>query len=84
MKGEGYKRLILNVLILALYILAMKFVGYMISTPIVLYILASWYAKGYSSTVKGRLIFAIATTAVIYAAYNLAFGYSLPVGILFE
>ncbi len=80
---EGWIRLIINLVLIAVYILAMKYIGFMIATPILLFVLSTWYAKGYKSTVVQRIIFAVAVTAVVYLAYHVAFGYSMPDGLLF-
>ncbi len=81
---QGWGKLLLNVLLLALYILAMKYFGYSIATPILLFILSTWYAKGYTAKLPARIIFAIAVTIIVYLAYHIAFGYNLPVGEFFE
>jgi hypothetical protein len=65
------------------YVLAMKFVGYFIATPVFLFGLCTWYAKGYETKLWQRILFAAAVTAVIYLVYVMAFGYQLPAGELF-
>lgn len=80
---EGWIRLGLNLLALMAYILAMKFVGYFIATPIFLFGLSTWYAKGYNTKLWQRILFAAAFTVVIYLVYVVAFGYQLPAGELF-
>ncbi|MEQ2563909.1 tripartite tricarboxylate transporter TctB family protein [Ventrimonas sp. CLA-AP-H27] len=80
---EGWIRVIVSTVILAVYILAMKYVGYLIATPVICYILTTLYAKGSKSTLKGRLIYTILLTAIIYAVYVYAFGLGVPTGELF-
>lgn len=80
---EGWIRVLVSVGILALYILGMKYLGYLITTPIVCYALTTLYAKGSNSTVKGRLIYTILFTAAIYVIYVYAFGLGVPSGELF-
>ncbi|WP_049895979.1 tripartite tricarboxylate transporter TctB family protein [Oribacterium sp. NK2B42] len=78
---EGWIKLIINIAAIALYILAMQFIGFFISTPIYLYCLSTWYAKGYVTKPVSRIIFSAAVTLVIFLAYQVAFGYQLPMGI---
>lgn len=80
---EGWIRVISSIALLAVYILAMKFVGYLIATPVICYLLTALYAKGSNSTVKGRLIFTAALTVIIYVIYVFVFGLGLPTGELF-
>ena len=76
-------KLLLNILSIAIYILAMKYIGFFISTPVFLFVLASWYAKGYETKTLSRIIFSVLVTVVIFLAYQIAFGYQLPTGIFF-
>lgn len=80
---EGWIRIASSILLLAVYILGMKYVGYLIATPIICYLLTTLYAKGGKSTLKGRLIYTVALTVIIYVIYVYAFGLSVPVGELF-
>lgn len=80
---EGWIRLSINILSIAAYILAMKYLGFFIATPVYLYVLSTWYAKGYMTKTISRIIFSVAVTAVIFLAYQIAFGYQLPTGIFF-
>lgn len=80
---EGWIRVLVSIALLALYIAAMKFVGYLIATPVICYALTTLYARGSSSTLKGRLIYTIALTLVIYVIYVFAFGLAVPAGELF-
>ena len=75
---EGWIRVIVSTVILA-----MKYVGYLIATPVICYILTTLYAKGSKSTLKGRLIYTILLTAIIYVVYVYAFGLGVPTGELF-
>lgn len=80
---EGWIRVAVSIALLAVYILAMKFVGYLIATPIVCYLLTTLYAKGSNSTTKGRLIYTAALTVILYVIYVFVFGLGLPAGELF-
>ena len=41
------------------------------------------FAKGSKSTLKGRVIYSVLLTAIIYVVYIYVFGLSLPSGALF-
>ncbi|SFG77396.1 tripartite tricarboxylate transporter TctB family protein [Oribacterium sp. WCC10] len=78
---EGWIKLIVNIVAIAAYILVMKYLGFFIATPVYLYALSTWYAKGYETKPVTRIIFSLGMTAVIFLAYQIAFGYQLPMGI---
>lgn len=80
---EGWLRVLASIGLLALYILGMKYVGYLVMTPVICYALTTLYAKGSSSTLKGRLIYTVLLTAAIYVIYVFAFGLGVPMGELF-
>lgn len=80
---EGWIKIGISFGILILYVLAMKYLGYLISTPFVLFALCTFYAKGFASKILPRIIFSIAFTFISYVIYVYAFGLRLPGGILF-
>lgn len=80
---EGWVRLFKTLILLAVYIFGMKYLGYLIMTPIVCYIITTLYAKGSHSTLKGRLLYTVILTALIYVTYVFMFGMGLPTGELF-
>ncbi|MDO4266826.1 MAG: tripartite tricarboxylate transporter TctB family protein [Eubacteriales bacterium] len=80
---EGWIRVLISMVILAVYIFAMKFVGYLIATPVACYILTTLYAKGSNTTLKGRLLYTVILTLAVYVIYVFAFGLGLPSGELF-
>ncbi len=80
---EGWIKILVSIGLLALYILGMKYLGYLIATPIICYTLTTLYAKGYKTSLKGRLIYTILLTLIIYVVYVYAFGLNVPSGELF-
>ena len=80
---EGWVRVLLTVAVIAAYIAGMTVVGYLIATPVILYVLTTMFAKGSQTSVKGRVIFSVAVAAIIYVIYVYAFGLTLPGGMLF-
>lgn len=84
MVKTGWLRIGATLGVIAGYIGAMTAVGYLIATPVILYILTTMFARGSNSTWKGRVVFSVAVALVIYVVYVYAFGLSLPSGMLFE
>ncbi len=80
---EGWIRILISTGILALYILGMKYLGYLIATPITCYALTTLYAKGSETTLKGRILYTVLLTLIIYVIYVFAFGLGVPAGELF-
>lgn len=82
----GWIRIIASFAILCIYILAMKYLGFILVTPFVLFGLTSYFAKASKVEAKlwVRIVFAIAVTAVIYLMYVPLFGMTLPSGLLFD
>ena len=79
------KRILLMILITALYILGLKYMGFILSTPFYLYVVAWLFTKA-SVENKSKwwhlLIFAVVVTAAIYCMYVYAFSLRLPRGKL--
>lgn len=84
LKKEGWLKVGTVFVIIAGYIAGMMVVGYLIATPVILYALTTIFAKGSSSTLKGRVLFSILTTVIIYLIYVFAFDLTLPLGVLFD
>lgn len=80
---EGWIRVLVSIALLAAYIFGMKYVGYLVMTPVICYALTTLYAKGSNTTLKGRLVYTVLLTAVIYIIYVFAFGLGVPTGELF-
>lgn len=84
MVKAGWIRMGITLAVIAVYIAAMTMAGYLITTPVMLYVLTTMFAKGSSSSVRGRIMFSISVAVIIYVIYVYAFGLTLPAGILFE
>lgn len=82
----GFVRFLVSFVVLCVYILAMKYLGFLISTPFALYGITWYFAKASSIKVKPLtiLIFSVVVTAVIYCMYVPLFGMTLPMGLIFE
>lgn len=85
-EAAGLIRMLVTFIILCLYILAMKYVGFIAATPFMLLATTEYFLK--SSGVKAKLwvvvVFSIVVTLVIYGMYVPLFGMTLPEGLLFE
>lgn len=81
----GFVRFVISFLILCAYILAMKYLGFLISTPFALFSITYYFAKASKIPVKilTVVIFSVVVTAVIYGMYVPLFGMTLPSGLLF-
>lgn len=81
---EGWIRMGAALGILAAYVFAMTYVGYLIATPIAAYILTTLFAREHTSTIQGRVVFSVLLAVIIYVIYVFAFGLGLPDGMLFS
>ena len=83
---KGLVRMLIAFAALWLYILGMKYLGFLISTPLLVFGLTWYFAKASGVSLKPWIVivFSIAVTAVIWAMYVPLFGLELPVGALFE
>ena len=64
----------------------MKYLGYLIVTPFLLYGLTTYFAKasGMNTRLWVRIVFSIVVAVAIWAMYVPLFGMTLPEGLLFE
>lgn len=83
MVKAGWIRIGITLAVIAAYIAAMTVAGYLIATPVILYILTTMFARGSQTSLKGRIIFSVAVAVIIYVIYVFAFGLTLPGGMLF-
>ena len=83
MVKAGWIRMAACTFILCLYVLVSSLIGYLITTPFVTYGLTTIFAKGSRSTMKGRILFSVVFSLIIYVIYVYAFGLGLPEGALF-
>lgn len=82
---EGFLRFVISFAILCLYIFAMKYLGFLLVTPFVLFGITCYFAKASKIAVKipTVIIFSIVVTGVLYGMYVPLFGMTLPSGLLF-
>lgn len=83
---KGWLHVLVSFGVLCVYILGMKYLGFLLVTPFVLYATITYFAKSSGAATKlvGRIISSVAITLIIYAMYVPLFGMTLPAGLLFE
>lgn len=83
---QGWLRILISFVALCAYVFAMKYVGFLVSTPFLIFGITSYFAQ--DSATKPRLwvkiVFSIVVAVAIWAMYVPLFGMSLPAGLLFE
>lgn len=85
-----FKRLGIMFGITILYILALKYLGFLITSPVYLYAVVSFFLKENNQGVTTktwqwqRVVFSIVVPVLVYLFYVYLFGSKLPAGLLFE
>jgi len=80
---DGWKRIGILFSLFILYVLAMKYIGYLITTPIVLFTITTMFAKGKNVSIIKRLIFTFIVTGAVYYLFVHVLHVMLPSGSLF-
>ncbi len=80
---SGWIGCVLALLILAAYTTLLHYVGFLISSPIMIFALTTLFAKGKNLKLTFRILFAVVLTVIVYILYTRFFGYKLPSGELF-
>ena len=83
--GEGLVRVLITFAILCLYILGMKYLGFLVVTPFLVYVLTTYFARKSKADTRlaARILFAVSVTAAIWLMYVKLFDMELPTGLLF-
>ena len=86
MSKAGLLRMLISFAALWLYILGLKYLGFLIVTPFLVYGLTTYFAVQSKAQTKlwVRIVFAIGVTLVIWFMYVQLFDMELPIGELFE
>jgi len=83
---RGLARVIITFAILCVYILLMKYLGFLIVTPFVTFAITAYFMR--ESMVKAKwlwvVLYSVIVTLILYGMYVVLFGMTLPVGLLFE
>lgn len=83
---KGWINVIVSFAGLCVYIFGMKYLGFLLTTPFVLYAAITYFAKASNASTKlvSRIVSSVVIALVIYAMYVPLFGMTLPAGLLFE
>lgn len=84
--AAGWIRILITFAVLCAYVFLMKYLGFVIVTPFILFGLTTYFSKASNMPTRlwARIAFAIIVTAIIYCMYVPLFGMTLPAGLLFE
>jgi dolichyl-phosphate-mannose--protein O-mannosyl transferase len=80
---EGWIKVIISFGIFSLYVLMLKYIGYVISTLIILFIITTMFSKGKNVSITKRVIFSVIITFSIYLLFVKVLHVMLPAGVLF-
>ncbi len=80
---EQVKRLGILFGVFVLYCVGLHFLGFVIATPILLFITMTMFAGKKELSLIVRLIYSIGLTAVIYLTFVVALKTNIPAGLLF-
>lgn len=80
---EGWKRILVVFVLIAGYLLAMTFVGYIITTPVFSFLLVYAMKEDRKFSVWKTVLFAVLLTAALYVVFQNIILVFLPTGILF-
>lgn len=81
---KGWMNIAVVIAIFALYILSMKYFGYLLSTPIMLFVLVKLFGCGRQSKWWTIATFSVVTTAVNYILFQKIMNVMLPAGKLIK
>lgn len=80
---EGWKTVGLLIVTFAVYVFLLDWIGYLISTPVLLVVLVKLLARGRKISLVRAIIFALVTTVCVYVLFTLVMNVMLPSGRLF-
>lgn len=82
LSGTGWKKLLVAFGCMVLYILALKYVGFLISTPVFLFAVITMLADGKKVAVWKKAAYALVVTGLSWYLFHNVLSMSLPGGIL--
>lgn len=80
---EGWLRVLLASAVMILYTLGLKYLGFLISTPLFLFAIISLFAQGKKSSLVGRIIYSLVVTGCVWYVFGKLLAVALPAGVLF-
>lgn len=79
----GWAKMGICIAILCVYVFLMKYLGFLIMTPICTYVLVTLFAKGQKTRLWARILFSVVLTLLMFVIYTMAFQLPLPMGTIF-
>lgn len=83
LEKDGWIKIIISFVIMIGYIFALKYIGFIISTPVFLYIITTLLSNGEKLSIWRKLVYAVIITACFWLLLHSALKMNLPKGILF-
>lgn len=80
---NGWKRMGLSFVILVLYVLALKYIGFLISTVVFLFVVVGLLADGKKVAMWSRVLYSVVITVFAWYMFVKVLSMPLPVGVLF-
>ncbi len=80
---DGWKRILVVFALIAGYLLAMTFLGYVLTTPVFSFLLVYAMREDRKFSIWKTIIFSVLLTAVLYVVFQNIILVFLPTGILF-
>ena len=80
---SGWKKLAFSFVVMIAYIFALKYIGFLVSTPIFLLIITTMLSSGEQLAVWKKIIYAAIITGLFYYLLHGLLKMNLPGGILF-
>ncbi len=83
LSGEGWKRIGISFGILILYILLLKYIGFLISTPVFLFAVTGMLAGEKKAAMWGRIVYSLVITGLTWYTFVKVLSMPLPKGVIF-
>lgn len=80
---DGWLRILIFMSVMIAYLLALKYLGFLLSTPFFLFATSTMLSGGKKTSLVGRILYAVVLTAVTYLLFKYALKMSLPGGLIF-
>lgn len=79
----GWANIFVVMGVLALYVFLLDYLGFIITTPFMLFAVASLFSKGKGVTLRRRIIYSVAVTAALYVFFVVIFDVAIPMGFFY-
>lgn len=84
MNKEETRRLLLLAASYVLYAVGLYLIGFIISTPIMLFLVMKLMAQDKKLKLPVRIIYSVVITAILYSVFTYVLKFKLPVGVLLK